>query len=141
MWHTWHGPVLSEFVYDAVALGPDPVQPSAFVSPVVFTKPTFLAVCNTPPTDGGVMLSLTSMMFRVPCGVWQSRHVVDQAPYLVPSASEPCVGRAWQSAQSWLDLSRTRRLPSPLPDAATTTETGSDVTVTGTLFAARARSV
>ena len=40
-------------------------------------------------------------------------------------AYEECVGTAWQSLQSWEELSRTSRLPSPFV-AETTTPTGAE---------------
>jgi hypothetical protein len=68
-------------------------------------------------------------MFVVLCGVWQWRQLKPHEPYFVPTSWLECVLSAWQSRHSSEELSRTSRLPSPLPAALTVMTTGVDVDV------------
>src|SRR6266498_1114482 len=80
-------------------------------------------------------------MLLVRWGVWQSRQVVDQEPYLASlMAWLECGLRTWQSTQSWFELSRTSRLPSPVPGLLTAMTTAAELTLPPAL-AACARSV
>src|SRR5512141_1547159 len=68
----------------------------------------------------------TSEAFVVPCGWWQERQPVYQAPYLLVVASLEWVWMAWQSLHSCEELSRRSRFPSP---AAAPTVTGTSAEV------------
>ncbi len=48
---------------------------------------------------------------------------------------------SWQSLQSWLELSRTSSVPSPVPAARTVTVTGAETIETPVPFRAHALSV
>src|SRR5512133_612669 len=88
------------------------------------------------------MLSATRSMLRVRCGWWQSRQTVAHAPYFVLVVSDECaLIPPWQSEQSWLELSRTSRLPSPLRDGPAVTRIAPESVVSGTEFTACARRV
>ncbi len=78
----------------------------------------------------------TRKMFVVPCGVWQSRQTTAHEPSRLPAVSAEWSGSAWQSLQSWLELSRASRFPSPLWAAAVVTVTGADFTVPDGTFVA-----
>ncbi len=82
-----------------------------------------------------------SAMFFVPCGEWQSRQFVDQEPSSLPVVSLVCPLCAWQSEQSWLELSRTSRRPSPLRAAAAVTGTAFESTSAALALETFARSV
>ena len=69
------------------------------------------------------MASFTRLRFRVECGVWQSRQTVCQFPYRPSLPLLEWLSCAWQSMQSWLDESRTRIIPVPVPAARTRTWT------------------
>src|SRR5690349_7904857 len=116
---------------DALAGSATPLTPE---SPVVFRKRTVRGAC-TPFTAGGVICSRIRYVFLLPWGAWQSRQPTDQVPYLRLVVWEEWVRRLWQSVQSWSELSRTRRLPSPEPAALTTTFTGRDWTAPSTVRA------
>ena len=74
VWQTWQGPAPDGLAYEPSAHPPRPVNT------------TGLAACGA-AIAGGVICWLTRKTFEVPCGAWQSRQVVDQAPRRLPVAS------------------------------------------------------